>query len=324
MIRARGARRCWRCGRSRPSRGCGSTRSPFPRPAPDEVLVEVETASVCGTDLHIYGWDEWSQGRIQPPLTLGHEFAGTVVETGALVRTRRGRRLRLGREPHHLRHVLPVPHRPRAHVRADAHPRRRPRRRVRALRRRAGVGDLAERPLEAAARDRDAPGAVRERRLRDQRAGPRRPLGRRARLRADRALHDRDRARVGRRGRRGRRPDAVPARSRREDGRERDASTSTRRPTRRLVPRARTRARLRRRLRDVGLAARDRRCVPDRAQRRPCDPVRDPVAAGRDRRRRVADLQEPERARAERAQDLRDLVPDALAARERASSTCGR
>jgi threonine 3-dehydrogenase len=59
---------------------------PVPEPAPDEVLVEVETASVCGTDLHIYGWDEWSQGRIQPPLTLGHEFAGTIVETGSLVR----------------------------------------------------------------------------------------------------------------------------------------------------------------------------------------------------------------------------------------------
>ena len=59
---------------------------PVPVPAADEVLVEVETASICGTDLHIYGWDEWSQGRIVPPLTLGHEFAGTVVEAGELVR----------------------------------------------------------------------------------------------------------------------------------------------------------------------------------------------------------------------------------------------
>src|SRR6266508_519416 len=58
-----------------------------PEPAADEVLVEVETASVCGTDLHIYGWDEWSQQRIHPPLTLGHEFAGTVVERGDLVRS---------------------------------------------------------------------------------------------------------------------------------------------------------------------------------------------------------------------------------------------
>ena len=54
-----------------------------PTPGPNEVLVEVEAASVCGTDLHIFGWDEWSQQRIHPPLTLGHEFAGTVVEVGA-------------------------------------------------------------------------------------------------------------------------------------------------------------------------------------------------------------------------------------------------
>jgi threonine 3-dehydrogenase len=59
---------------------------PVPAPAAGEVLVEVETTSVCGTDLHIYGWDEWSQGRIVPPLTLGHEFAGTVVDRGELVR----------------------------------------------------------------------------------------------------------------------------------------------------------------------------------------------------------------------------------------------
>jgi threonine 3-dehydrogenase len=50
------------------------------------VLVEGETASVCGTDLHIYSWDEWSQQRIHPPLTLGHEFAGTVVDRGERVR----------------------------------------------------------------------------------------------------------------------------------------------------------------------------------------------------------------------------------------------
>ena len=45
----------------------------------------MESASVCGTDLHIWRWDEWSQGRIRPPLTIGHEFAGTVVEVGSSV-----------------------------------------------------------------------------------------------------------------------------------------------------------------------------------------------------------------------------------------------
>jgi threonine 3-dehydrogenase len=59
---------------------------PVPQPRADEVLVQVEAASVCGTDLHIHQWDEWSQHRIQPPLTLGHEFAGTVVEIGRDVR----------------------------------------------------------------------------------------------------------------------------------------------------------------------------------------------------------------------------------------------
>jgi threonine 3-dehydrogenase len=51
-----------------------------------DVLVRVKTASICGTDLHIYGWDRWSQGRIKPPLTLGHEFCGTVERVGDEVR----------------------------------------------------------------------------------------------------------------------------------------------------------------------------------------------------------------------------------------------
>src|SRR5436309_2343728 len=55
---------------------------PDPVAGPGEVVVEVEAASICGTDLHIKKWDEWSQQRIHPPLTLGHEFAGTVVEIG--------------------------------------------------------------------------------------------------------------------------------------------------------------------------------------------------------------------------------------------------
>src|SRR6478672_13548300 len=55
---------------------------PDPVAGTGEVVVEVEAASICGTDLHIKKWDEWSQQRIRPPLTLGHEFAGTVVEIG--------------------------------------------------------------------------------------------------------------------------------------------------------------------------------------------------------------------------------------------------
>jgi threonine 3-dehydrogenase len=59
---------------------------PEPAPGDDEVIIEVEAASVCGTDLHIASWDEWASNRVVPPITLGHEFAGTVLEVGRDVR----------------------------------------------------------------------------------------------------------------------------------------------------------------------------------------------------------------------------------------------
>ncbi len=58
---------------------------PVPEIGPSDVLIAVETASVCGTDLHIYRWDEWAQARIKPPYTPGHEFCGTVAAVGAMV-----------------------------------------------------------------------------------------------------------------------------------------------------------------------------------------------------------------------------------------------
>ena len=58
---------------------------PVPAIGPTDVLIAVDTASVCGTDLHIYHWDEWAQARIRPPYTPGHEFCGTVAAVGDLV-----------------------------------------------------------------------------------------------------------------------------------------------------------------------------------------------------------------------------------------------
>jgi threonine 3-dehydrogenase len=58
---------------------------PVPEIGATDVLIAVETASVCGTDLHIYHWDEWAQARIKPPYIPGHEFCGTVAAVGALV-----------------------------------------------------------------------------------------------------------------------------------------------------------------------------------------------------------------------------------------------
>ncbi|MGB9832472.1 MAG: L-threonine 3-dehydrogenase [Caldisericum exile] len=59
---------------------------PIPTIGDDEILVKVEVASICGTDVHIYDWNEWAQNRINPPLIVGHEFAGVVVEKGSEVK----------------------------------------------------------------------------------------------------------------------------------------------------------------------------------------------------------------------------------------------
>ena len=56
---------------------------PIPGIKANEVLIKVHKRAICGTDLHIYKWDEWSQKRIKPPVTTGHEFYGEIVEAGA-------------------------------------------------------------------------------------------------------------------------------------------------------------------------------------------------------------------------------------------------
>ncbi len=58
---------------------------PEPTIRDDEVLIRVRRAGVCGTDVHIYEWDDWAKGRCRPPFVVGHEFAGDVVRVGSLV-----------------------------------------------------------------------------------------------------------------------------------------------------------------------------------------------------------------------------------------------
>jgi threonine 3-dehydrogenase len=70
-----------------PARGLSLETADVPAVGPADVLVRVRAASICGTDLHIYGWDRWSQGRIKPPVTLGHEFCGVVERIGEEVAT---------------------------------------------------------------------------------------------------------------------------------------------------------------------------------------------------------------------------------------------
>ena len=63
----------------------GMTVEQVPTPAcgPGDALIKVKAAGVCGTDLHIWEWDRWASGRMKPPVIIGHEFAGEIVELGA-------------------------------------------------------------------------------------------------------------------------------------------------------------------------------------------------------------------------------------------------
>lgn len=58
---------------------------PVPSIGINDVLVRVQRASICGTDLHIYNWDDWAQRTISVPMVIGHEFVGEIVEVGSNV-----------------------------------------------------------------------------------------------------------------------------------------------------------------------------------------------------------------------------------------------
>ncbi len=69
-----------------PAAGLAVRDVPMPPVGPEDVLIKVLASSICGTDLHIYNWDAWSQSQMKPPVVVGHEFTGEIVETGKSVR----------------------------------------------------------------------------------------------------------------------------------------------------------------------------------------------------------------------------------------------
>lgn len=66
--------------------GLTMTTVPIPQVGMRDVLIKVDKVGICGTDLHIYDWDEWAKSRVKLGTTIGHEFMGRVVKTGAAVR----------------------------------------------------------------------------------------------------------------------------------------------------------------------------------------------------------------------------------------------
>lgn len=71
--------------KSRPERGLWLEDVEQPQPGPNDVLIRVIKTGVCGTDVHIYKWDEWAKKTVPTPLIIGHEFVGEIVEVGGNV-----------------------------------------------------------------------------------------------------------------------------------------------------------------------------------------------------------------------------------------------
>ncbi|MDP9468509.1 MAG: alcohol dehydrogenase catalytic domain-containing protein, partial [Chloroflexota bacterium] len=77
--------------KTRPEPGLELVQRPVPVPIAGEVLLRMEAASICGTDLHLFRWDTWASEIVKPPTILGHELAGRVVAMGAgVTRVREG------------------------------------------------------------------------------------------------------------------------------------------------------------------------------------------------------------------------------------------
>jgi len=71
--------------KTRPERGLVLADVPKPEPGAADVLIRVTHAAICGTDLHIYEWNDWAQETMHPPVVVGHEFVGVVEAVGTQV-----------------------------------------------------------------------------------------------------------------------------------------------------------------------------------------------------------------------------------------------
>ena len=73
--------------KSKAEKGLWMVEAPVPEIGPDDVLIRVNKTGICGTDMHIWSWDDWAQGTVPVPMIVGHEFAGEIVELGRRVET---------------------------------------------------------------------------------------------------------------------------------------------------------------------------------------------------------------------------------------------
>ncbi len=69
--------------KSKPQKGIWMEEVPVPKVGVNDILIKIRKTAICGTDLHIYRWDEWSQKTIKTPMVIGHEYVGEVAEMGS-------------------------------------------------------------------------------------------------------------------------------------------------------------------------------------------------------------------------------------------------
>lgn len=86
----------------KPEPGIWMVDAPVPDIGPEDVLVRVKRTAICGTDMHIYGWDGWAAKTIPVPMIVGHEFSGEIVEIGGAVE----RPLRVGQRVSGEGHII--------------------------------------------------------------------------------------------------------------------------------------------------------------------------------------------------------------------------
>src|SRR6056297_4231890 len=72
--------------KEKPEYGAVFKKVDIPEIGPEQILIKVESTSICGTDHHIYVWNNWAQNNIKPPHIMGHEVAGEVVKIGNRVK----------------------------------------------------------------------------------------------------------------------------------------------------------------------------------------------------------------------------------------------
>ena len=73
----------WALVKEKPEEGLWMKRVPIPEVGPNDVKIKIHKTAICGTDVHIWQWNDWAQHTIPIGLTAGHEYVGEIVEVGA-------------------------------------------------------------------------------------------------------------------------------------------------------------------------------------------------------------------------------------------------